>query len=409
MYCLSVSHKTSNVVVRKKLAFPDEQKKTFLDELYYSENISECLILCTCNRTEVYFCGDESSVKTVETVLSDFSGIDFDELKKYICLFYGDRALLHLFRVAGGIESMVIGEDEILGQLKRAYAFAKDNGTVAYELNMCVQAAVACAKKIKTETAISKTSVSVATLASNEAAKFKDGELNVLVIGATGKVGSTVVKNLLSHKSISVTVTSRKHKAETVFENTGANVIDYDKRYKAFDFADCVISATSGPHYTVTYYDLKNNIKTEKSRLFIDLAVPPDIDENIPKISGVRLINIDCIKQLAVVAVCAVRVRRIDRVQRVGFGVVPDGQVPDLVAGLRQVFTGFLCAPVKAIFRCAGANLVALILIPCISSIDVPHPPRSILHSLHAGRQNAVFLHRIMQHDLGLCPVYTVL
>ena len=79
MYCLSVSHKTSNVVVRKKLAFPDEQKKTFLDELYYSENISECLILCTCNRTEVYFCGDESSVKTVETVLSDFSGIDFDE------------------------------------------------------------------------------------------------------------------------------------------------------------------------------------------------------------------------------------------------------------------------------------------------------------------------------------------
>ena len=149
MYCLSVSHKTSNVVVRKKLAFPDEQKKTFLDDLYYSENISECLILCTCNRTEVYFCGDESSVKTVETVLSDFSGIDFDELKKYICLFYGDRALLHLFRVAGGIDSMVIGEDEILGQLKRAYAFAKDNGTVAYELNMCVQAAVACAKKIK--------------------------------------------------------------------------------------------------------------------------------------------------------------------------------------------------------------------------------------------------------------------
>ncbi len=161
MYCLSVSHKTSNVVVRKKLAFPDEQKKTFLDDLYYSENISECLILCTCNRTEVYFCGDESSVKTVETVLSDFSGIDFDELKKYICLFYGDRALLHLFRVAGGIDSMVIGEDEILGQLKRAYAFAKDNGTVAYELNMCVQAAVACAKKIKTETAISKTRVAI--------------------------------------------------------------------------------------------------------------------------------------------------------------------------------------------------------------------------------------------------------
>ncbi len=88
MYCLSVQSQNFNVVVRRSLPFPIEQKKTFLDELYYSENISECLILCTCNRTEVYFCGDESSVKTVETVLSDFSAIDFDELKKYICLFY---------------------------------------------------------------------------------------------------------------------------------------------------------------------------------------------------------------------------------------------------------------------------------------------------------------------------------
>lgn len=138
-------------------------------------------------------------------------------------------------------------------------------------------------KKIKTETAISKTSVSVATLASNEAAKFKDGELNVLVIGATGKVGSTVVKNLLSHKGISVTVTSRKHKAETVFENTGANVIDYDERYKAFDFADCVISATSGPHYTVTYYDLKNNIKTKNQGCLLTLPYRPTLTKISPK------------------------------------------------------------------------------------------------------------------------------
>jgi len=299
MYCISISHKTSDVTVRKKLAFSDEQKKAFLDRLFCSESISECLVLCTCNRTEVYFCGDKGSVKTVETVLSDFSQIDFDELKKYIYLFYGDKALLHLFRVAGGIESMVIGEDEILGQLKRAYAFAKENGTVAYELNMCVQAAVACAKKIKTETALSKTSVSVATLATNEAVRFGNGSLNVLVIGATGKAGSTVVKNLLSHRDVTVTVTSRKHKAESVFENTGARVIDYDSRYSAFDTADCIISATSGPHYTVTYYDLKSNIKTEKERLFIDLAVPPDIDENVEKITGARLVNIDCIKQLA--------------------------------------------------------------------------------------------------------------
>lgn len=298
MYCISINYKNSDVNIRKKLAFSESVQKDFLAEFITDENVSECLIVCTCNRTELYFCGNEQSVSIAENLLSRYCGIDCDLLKKHLYLFYADKAVCHLFRVASGIESMVIGEDEILGQIKLAYTSAKDMGMTGYELNMTFQSAMACAKKIKTQTALSKTSVSTATLAGNEIAHFKD-RVNVLVIGATGKIGTTLVKNLLSYKNVTVTATSRKHKAQTVQNRQSIAIADYADRYSYIDSADCVVSATASPHYTITYYDLKQSIKTDKPRLFIDLAVPPDIDSTVEQIKDLRLIGIDYFEKLA--------------------------------------------------------------------------------------------------------------
>ena len=298
MYCISVNYKNSDVNIRKKLAFPENVQKDFLTELINGKTVSECVILCTCNRTELYFCGNEDSLNTVQNLLSNYSGIECDLLKKHLYLFYSDKAVMHLFRVVSGIESMVIGEDEILGQIKLAYTMAKDLGMTGYELNMTFQSAMACAKKIKTQTALSKTSVSTATLAGNEIAHFKD-KVNVLVIGATGKIGTVLVKNLLSHKNVSVIATSRKHSAESVQTKANITIANYADRYSYMDSADCVVSATASPHYTVTYYDLKKNIKTDKPRLFIDLAVPPDIDGSVAEIKGLKLIGIDYFEKLA--------------------------------------------------------------------------------------------------------------
>lgn len=298
MYCISVNYKNSDVNIRKKLAFSESVQKDFLAEFITDENVSECLIVCTCNRTELYFCGNEQSVSIAENLLSRYCGIDCDLLKKHLYLFYADKAVCHLFRVASGIESMVIGEDEILGQIKLAYTSAKDMGMTGYELNMTFQSAMACAKKIKTQTALSKTSVSTATLAGNEIAHFKD-RVNVLVIGATGKIGTTLVKNLLSYKNVTVTATSRKHKAQTVQNRQSIAIADYADRYSYIDSADCVVSATASPHYTITYYDLKQSIKTDKPRLFIDLAVPPDIDSTVEQIKDLRFIGIDYFEKLA--------------------------------------------------------------------------------------------------------------
>lgn len=298
MYCISINYKNSDVNIRKKLAFSDSVQSEFLGELVRSKAVSECVILCTCNRTELYFCGGAESVGIAQNLLSGYSGIECDLLKKHLYLFYSDKAVMHLFRVVSGIESMVIGEDEILGQIKLAYTKAKDLGMTGYELNMTFQSAMACSKKIKTQTALSKTSVSTATLAGNEIAHFKD-RVNVLVIGATGKIGTTLVKNLLSHKNVNIIATSRKHSAESVQSRASITVADYADRYKYIDDADCVVSATASPHYTVTYYDLKQSVKTEKPRLFIDLAVPPDIDSSVPEIGGLKLIGIDYFEKLA--------------------------------------------------------------------------------------------------------------
>lgn len=299
MYCISFSYKSANIQLRKNLAFIENTISEISQKLIDNGNVSECVIICTCNRTEVYFCGNKNSKRDVINALADNSGICVELLSKHMMFFDDDNAVYHLFKVAGGIDSMVIGEDEILGQTKSAYMSAKQNNTVSYELNMIFQAAFASAKKIKTETALSKTSVSTATLAANEAAKFSD-KVNVLVIGASGKIGTTVIKNLTSHKNVSVKVTLRHHNSAFNFiEDMGIETIPYKDRYEYIKSADCIISATSSPHYTITRYDLKNCLIDKKKRLFIDLAVPPDIEESISEIEGVRLINIDYFQKLA--------------------------------------------------------------------------------------------------------------
>ena len=196
----------------------------------------------------------------------NIQALKFRDCQKQIFLFYDDKAISHLYNVVSGIDSMVIGEDEILGQIKRAYAFAQRCKTTGYELNTVFQAAIACAKRIKTETALSKTSVSMATLAANEVARLGEN-VSVMVIGATGKIGTSLVKNLVSHKNISIITTLRNHNNDLTYRND-VSAVEYNDRYKYIDKVDCLISATSSPHYTITYYDLQKCLKENKNRFF---------------------------------------------------------------------------------------------------------------------------------------------
>lgn len=299
MQCVSISYKNADSKMRGRFAFSAAMRCEIMRKLCDGGSISQIVMLCTCSRTEVYFCGNDGSRESVINALSERGGIGRDELLTHLRFYSSDKAIRHIFRVACGIDSMVIGEDEILGQVKNAYYESLELKTVSYELNMIFQAAIACAKKIKTETALSKTSVSTATLAANEAARLGEN-VNVLLIGASGKIGSTVLKNLLSHKNVRVTATLRQHGGDLkIFADPQVKAVDYSKRYEAVNEADCIISATSSPHYTMTLHELKGFLTVNKSRLFIDLAVPADIDAGIVGMGNTKLIGIDHFEKLA--------------------------------------------------------------------------------------------------------------
>ena len=294
MNCLSVSFRTADINIRKQLAFDSEQKKSVVSAL--TAEGGECVVLCTCNRTEIYCC--EDAEKALD-IFSEISGLAGTRLTPHVSVYCGNKAEEHLFRLACGIESMIIGEDEILRQIKDAYRSSAEMRGTGFTFNTVFQSAVTCAKRVRTETEISTAPVSAATIAANEAAAFADS-VNVLVIGATGSIGSSVLKNLIAHKNVAAAMTIRRHGGKLVIPDIpDAEIIEYNDRYDVLDRFDCVISATSSPHYILTKECVESSLKSRKKRLFIDLAVPPDIESSVSDTEGVRLLNIDHFARLA--------------------------------------------------------------------------------------------------------------
>ena len=299
--CLSINYKKADIEIRKKFAFSSEKQALFLKKSA-EKGVEQAVILCTCNRCEVYF--SDAEIYTIIELLSEFSDIASGEISSYIMYFKEQKAIKHLFRVASGIDSMVVGEDEILGQVKNAYAQSQQYRMTKYKFNMIFQNAVACAKKIKTETMLSKTSVSPATLAAKYAYEFcrKIENPKVMIIGASGKIGSIVLKNLISYGIFEITATVRKHGIEIPQNCCTKDIktIPYEERYNFLDTTDCVISCTDSPHFTITAEKFSKSVRVQKNRLLIDLAVPPDIDKELYRISdNIQIADIDYFENLA--------------------------------------------------------------------------------------------------------------
>lgn len=194
---------------------------------------------------------------------------------------------------------MVMGEDQILGQVKESWQQAMAAGTIGTCLNTCFRYAVTGAKKVKTETDLSRTPVSTATIAIKAAREYLGDlkEKKVLLIGASGKIGNSIFKNLLSEGETKIYMTSRQHchggKGERYLE------LPYSERYAWLDEMDVVLSATASPHYTLTLDKVKKALVTKKRRVFIDLAVPPDIDRRVQELSNTGYYNIDDFSRVA--------------------------------------------------------------------------------------------------------------
>mgnify|MGYP005834540661 CR=1 FL=1 len=302
IFVTGVSHKNTPLEIREKISFSVSEQKSVLQKIKNLEDVDQSVILSTCNRTEVYVYSNRADFDSglIEKLLCEVKGLCISEMRKYFYTYRGVKSVRHLYEVASGLDSLVLGEDQILGQVKGAYDLALDTCTSSGVLNTLFRDAITAAKKVKTETEISRNSVSVGSVAVKLISGFFEGRLQdkcALIIG-TGKIGTIALKHLGDAGINKIYVTNRSHgKAVDLSRSYDyVNTVDYLERYSVMDRCDIVISSTSSPHYTITRDMLENSITTKRQRIFVDLAVPRDIDEDIRELQGIKYFNIDHLK-----------------------------------------------------------------------------------------------------------------
>lgn len=322
MFCISINHKNTPADVRERFAFTTKGQRQFTERL--KAEVGGCVVLSTCNRMEIYFtdkcepCGavitgkmssGEASgerdglLEQVEMLLANDREVPVGLIRRYSMNYEGFQCMLHLCRVACGMDSMVLGEVEIIHQVKSAYLMAKELGACDGELNIAFQGALAAAKTMATESDTTRLPVSVGTLSAREAVNFIRNGGHILVVGATGKIGSIVVKDIADlAPDIEIIGTSRSHySADEVFgRHQQIRIEDYSRRYELAAWADVIISATASPHYIFVRDELAEAVKKQpKRRLFLDLAMPKDIDPSVSDVDGCVLRDIDYIRTLS--------------------------------------------------------------------------------------------------------------
>ncbi len=296
---VGVNYRKTPIEIREKLSFTAEEQKNALTEIVNMDGILECIILSTCNRTEVYIYHEDPQYDSskLENKLCSLKGLDLYKIKRYIYVYSGVKVVRHLYKVASGLDSMILGEDQILRQVKDAYDVSLGVGSSSGMLNTLFREGITAAKKVKTFTEISKTSVSVGTHAVRLIEREFGHDIKdktALVIGS-GKIGTIALKNLISKGIGKIYMTNRSGgKAESILKQyDNVNLLDYSMRYSVMDQCDIVISSTASPHYTITKDLLEDALITCKKRVFIDLAVPRDIDLAIGELPDICCFNID--------------------------------------------------------------------------------------------------------------------
>ena len=294
-----LNHRTAPVEVREKLAFEDRFLPQALDDLKRRPGLIEGMILSTCNRVEVAVTADENTdVETaVEGFLADSRCVERAWVTPYLYRFDGPEAIRHLFRVASSLDSMVVGEPQILGQLKTAYAVAKENGAVGGFLDLVMTRAFNVAKRVRSETDIGQSAVSV-SYAAVEKARDIWGSLKgkrVLVVGA-GKMAVSAARHLRRAGASEILVTNRtRERAVAMAEEVGGSVIDYEYFEDSVPEVDIVLASSGAPHFILTREQVSAAMSKRRDRFMflIDIAVPRNIDPAANEIEGVFLYNID--------------------------------------------------------------------------------------------------------------------
>ena len=299
LHITGLNHRTAPVEVRERIAFSDAALPAALRELRHREGFHEGLILSTCNRVEIAVTTDDQVdvQKSLEEFLGQARNLERRKLAGHL-YGYDDRdAIRHLFRVASSLDSMVLGEPQILGQLKQAYAVAKHEGAVGGYLDTVLTRAFSVAKRVRTETMIGQNAVSV-SFAAVELAREIFGNLKdcrVLLLGA-GKMSELAARHLHRSGVGKILVTNRtRTRAEEMASIFGGTIIDYEAYLQSLPEIDILIASSGAPHYILTREQVQKAMGQRRGRpmFLIDIAVPRNIEPSTNQLENVFLYDID--------------------------------------------------------------------------------------------------------------------
>ncbi|MCK4777071.1 MAG: glutamyl-tRNA reductase [Actinomycetia bacterium] len=296
---VGLSHKTAPVEIREKLSFPEKLQEDALRMLLKNKHISEAVILSTCNRTEIYSVVTESEAGKMEIVKFLYSFQDFkkNELDDYLYFRYDSDAIYHLFCVTASIDSMIVGEAQILGQVKEAYQYAYDAGVTRLIFNRMFRHGIGVGKKVRTDTDIGESAVSI-SYAAVQLAKSVFEELvgrTIMIIGA-GEMSELTAKHLLSSGDNKVLVANRTfRKGKEIADKFGGKAIKFDEIIDYLAKTDIVISSTSASGYILNKEEMAEVMHKRRNKpiFLIDIAVPRDINPEVEKLYNVFLYDVD--------------------------------------------------------------------------------------------------------------------
>ena len=301
---VGVNHQTAPLEIREKLAFADETVPAALEALVALPAVHEVILFSTCNRVEVLFSTDDAPAATaaVTACLCGMQALDPEKLAPVLYRHVGDAAARHLFRVASGLDSMVVGEPQIFGQVKKAYRQAVIRKTTGVILNRLIHRTFFVAKRVRSETGIGDSAVSI-SYAAIELARKIFGTLEdrkVMLVGA-GEMAELAVEHLVGHRAGTIWVANRTlERAMALAKTFNGSAVSFEEIPGLLSQADIVVSSTGAHDLVITRDQVKGVMRSRKNRplFFIDIAVPRDIDPDINKLENVYVYDIDDLKEV---------------------------------------------------------------------------------------------------------------
>ncbi|WDP89860.1 MAG: glutamyl-tRNA reductase [Desulfobacter sp.] len=300
---IGANHKTAPVALREKLSFSGDETLAALEHFKQDDRIKEALVFSTCNRMEILYIpetGDQ--IDAVIQFISDHKQLPVSEFRSSLYVHEGDAAIRHMFCVAASLDSMMVGEPQILGQVKQAYKTAVKVGASGVLLNRMMHKAFSVAKRVRKETGIGDNAVSISYAAIELANKiFSDlSTKSVMLLGA-GEMAELAVEHLMNHNVKNIVVANRTFEnALSLARKFNGSAVQFEEREAALADVDIIISSTGATEYVLTRDQVKRAMKARNHNtiFFIDIAVPRDIDPGINKVSNAYVYDIDDLKNI---------------------------------------------------------------------------------------------------------------